>query len=203
MRVARAGLFPLVGALALTGAVRAAHITDKLAVGLYDSPGDGTPGRVLTSGTPLEVLDRRDRHCRVRLGDGVSGWLECRYVTDEKPARVMLLETQARAGRLRERLEGLKRQLDAKQLRLQELELRLRAARHIIAEQGGDPREPQTGVSPDVAAGDESAGPRGDARQPWHGGGLLPLLLGAAGGFLVGALLLFWRCRRRFGGLRI
>ena len=31
----------------------------------------------------------------------------------------------------------------------------------------------------------------------------LPVLLGAVCGFAVGALALFWRCRKKYGGLKI
>jgi len=198
MRIARAGLL-LLGALALATAARAAHITDKMAVGLYDAPDDEPPRRVLTSGTPLEILDRGGRLCKVRLGDGDGGWLECRYITDEKPARAMLVEVQARAGRLWDQVEELKRQLDAKQQRLQDLDLRLRAAEGIVLEPVANPDT----VALASAGRDEIERPQADARTKWDLERLLPALLGAAGGFVLGALLLFWRCRRRFGGLRI
>lgn len=199
MRTARSGLL-LLGALLLAPTARTAHITDKMAVGLYDSPADETPGRVLTSGTPLEILSRSGGHlCKVRLGDGDAGWLECRYITDEKPARAMLLEAQARAGRLWDQVDELKRQLDAKQQRLQALELRLRAAEHMVAKQNAGP------VSVALASVelDETERPTGNTQKKWDLERPLPTLLGAAGGFALGALLLFWRCRRRFGGLRI
>ncbi len=198
MRTARAGLF-LLGVLILAPAARAAHITDKMAVGLYDSLGDETPGRVLTSGTPLEILDRGGRLCKVRLGDGDGGWLECRYITDEKPARVMLLEAQARASQLWDQVAGLKQQLDMKQQRLKELELRLRAAECMVSEQGAG-LVPVALVSAERVEIERS---KDDAQTQWDLEKPLPALLGAAGGFALGALVFFWRCRRRFGGLRI
>lgn len=77
--------------------LRAAHITDKLVVGLYPGPSaEGTPSRLLSSGTPLDVLDRKDGFTQVRLADDASGWVESTYITDEKPAMAMLLETQAK-----------------------------------------------------------------------------------------------------------
>ncbi len=198
MRAAGAGLL-LLGILTLTTAAQAAHITDKMAVGLYDTPGDETPERVLTSGTPLEILDRSGRLCKVRLGNGDGGWLECRYVTDEKPARAMLVESQARAGQLWDQVEELQRKLEAQQQRLQELELQLRAAERIATEQGAGP------VSVAFASTERDAieRPRSDARAKWDLERLLPALLGATGGFTLGALLLFWRYHRRYGGLSI
>ena len=99
--------------LVIGGATQAAHITDKLAVGLLDTPDAQTPRRVLVSGTPVEVLEQAGAMCRVGLGDDDGGWLECRYVTREKPARAMLLEAQARAGEMRRRIESLERQVQS------------------------------------------------------------------------------------------
>ncbi len=112
----------------------------------------------------------------------------------------MLVEAQARAGQLWDEVEGLKRQLDAKQQRLQELELRLRAAERMVVEQGAGP----VSVALASAERDETERIKGDAQAKWDFERPLPALLGgAAGGFALGALLFFWRCRRRFGGLRI
>jgi SH3 domain protein len=84
--------------------LRAAHITDKLLAGLYDKPGADKPLRLLQSGTPLDVLEKKGDHAKVRLGDGTIGWVEQRYLTDEKPARALLLEVQAETARLRDEL---------------------------------------------------------------------------------------------------
>jgi len=93
---------------ALTGPLGAAHITDKLVVGIYAEAGvDAPPVRLLSSGMPLEVLRREGEFVEVRLADGVQGWVESRYVTDEKPAKAVLLETQTRLRALSDRLKAL------------------------------------------------------------------------------------------------
>ncbi len=90
----------------------AAHITDKLVVGLYPAPtAEDAPLRLLASGTPLEVLDRRDGFVEVRLADDSVGWIESRYVTDEKPAKAQLLETQARLRQTRAALAALQQRV--------------------------------------------------------------------------------------------
>ncbi len=92
-----------------TGAATGAHITDKLVVGLYAEPGtEGSPIKLLASGTPLEVVQRKGDLVEVRMADDVSGWVEARYVTEEKPAKAMLLETQTRLRALTKELEALK-----------------------------------------------------------------------------------------------
>ncbi len=89
--------------------VWAAHITDKLVVGLYNGPGaEGTPLRLLSSGTPIEVLRRKDDFAEVRMADDTTGWVEAGYVTEEKPAKAMLLETQARLRQMGMELAALR-----------------------------------------------------------------------------------------------
>ncbi|MGB5614201.1 MAG: SH3 domain-containing protein [Sedimenticolaceae bacterium] len=92
----------------------AAHITDKLVVGMYAEPGaGGSPLTLLSSGAPLEVLQRRDGFVEVRLADERKGWVEATYVTEEKPAKAMLLETQARLRHMGLQLAALKEKCPA------------------------------------------------------------------------------------------
>lgn len=95
--------------LGATPSVLAAHITDMLVVGMYAEPADGgTPLRLLSSGTPLEVLQQKDRYSEVRLADDTRGWVESTYITEEKPAKAMLLETQARLRQMGIELAALR-----------------------------------------------------------------------------------------------
>ena len=99
--------------LSFVAAVQAAHVTDKLVVGLYKSPkAEGTPSQLLTSGTPLEVLQRKAGFVEVRLNSEQTGWIEADYVTDEKPAKAMLLETQARLRQMGLELAKLRGQTE-------------------------------------------------------------------------------------------
>ncbi len=99
----------LVALCTLAGTVSGAHITDQLVVGLYDGPAaEGTPSRLLSSGTPLEVLRREGTFAEVRLADDTRGWVESTYVTEEKPAKAMLLETQAKLRQMGLELAALR-----------------------------------------------------------------------------------------------
>lgn len=87
----------------------AAHITDKLVVGLYGKADlSGKPDRLLTSGTPVEVLEEQEDKARVRLGDGTIGWIEARYVSEAKPAAMALLEARAEIRRLKHQLQSVR-----------------------------------------------------------------------------------------------
>lgn len=102
--------------LLVIGSAQAAHITDKLLVGLYDKPDSSTkPIKVLPSGTPLEILEQKDTFSRVRLGDGMEGWVKSVYISKEKPARAMLLELQAKLGTLQNKLQQAEKELKTAQ----------------------------------------------------------------------------------------
>jgi hypothetical protein len=163
-----------------------AHITDRLVAELYDAPdAAATPERLLETGTPLEVLEQEERFIRVRLSDGSTGWVERRYVTDEKPSRVRLLELQAETGALKHRLAEAERALAAARARLGQ-------------------HSPSAGPSPrrDPGGTSEQAPRSAGAPAPglWH-----YLAFGAALviGFGAGVAAYDHRVRRRFGGFRI
>lgn len=83
-----------------------AYITDKLVAGLYqEARVSDKPIKVLNSGTPLEVISRENGFVKVRTSGGTVGWVEATYLTDEKPARSILLDTQAKVSMLQKKLE--------------------------------------------------------------------------------------------------
>lgn len=83
------------------------YITDKLLAGFYASPDLASqPLRALPSGTPMEVLEEKANFSRVRLGDNSQGWVETRFITQEKPAKMMLLELQAKYATLKRQGNG-------------------------------------------------------------------------------------------------
>ncbi|MEJ2048129.1 MAG: TIGR04211 family SH3 domain-containing protein [Dehalococcoidia bacterium] len=98
--------------LLIATTLQAAHITDKLLVGIYETPDNSTkPQKVISSGTPLEVLKKEGSYSLVRLGDGSEGWIKSTYITAEKPAKAQLLELQAKTGELEQKLQQAENQL--------------------------------------------------------------------------------------------
>ncbi len=96
------------------GSAQAAHITDKLLVGFYAKPDPASqPTKVLPSGTPLDVQKKNGAFSKVRLGDGKEGWVKTIYISNEKPARAMLLELQAKSGTLQNKLRQKEKALKA------------------------------------------------------------------------------------------
>ena len=104
----------LVAALLLAaGAAGAdtAWISDRLQAGLHEAPDpSSTVLTLLSTGTPVEVLER----------DGIEGWLDAMYLSDDKPDALVLAEVEAaRADAVaelesaRSRIEDLEAQLAA------------------------------------------------------------------------------------------
>ena len=54
------------------------------------------------------MLKRQDGFAEVRLADDSKGWIEATYITEEKPAKAMLLETQARLRQMGLELAALR-----------------------------------------------------------------------------------------------
>ncbi len=208
----------------IAGPVTGAHITDKLVAGFYAEPSTaGTPLRLLTSGTPLDVLERDGDFARVRLADQTQGWVEATYVTEEKPAKAVLLETQARLRQMGLELAALRekqglgppappeaelrRMLVVAESRIAELEAQLAgrlpegAAQRRLAELEHSVQQALELLA--KAQGYELHRPQnGDGfvgRYRTWVVGLLALLLGFGGG----VALLDYRNRRRHGGFRV
>ncbi len=107
----------------LCGSVQAAHITDKLAAGLYPKPdASGQPLRLLVTGTPVEEIKHQGIFTQVRLADGATGWIQSEYLTDEKLAQVKLLELQAETAQVKQQLADAQARDAADKTRIAELE---------------------------------------------------------------------------------
>lgn len=92
--------------LLLPTLVEAAHITDKLLAGMYAKPTIvEQPVQLLPSGTPVELMGEQDGFVKVQLVDGKTGWVEKRFLSEEKPAKVRLLSLQSKYRQLQEKLD--------------------------------------------------------------------------------------------------
>ncbi len=86
--------------------VNAAHITDKLLAGMYVKPNNTQqPIELLPSGTPIELIGEARGFVKVQLVDGKTGWVEKRFISEQKPAKVRLLSLQSKYRQLQEKLD--------------------------------------------------------------------------------------------------
>ncbi|PHR50704.1 TIGR04211 family SH3 domain-containing protein [Cycloclasticus sp.] len=92
--------------LFLPAMANAAHITDKLLAGMYAEPNNSEqPTQLLPSGTPVELIGEAKGFVKVQLVGGETGWVEKRFLSEEKPAKVRLLSLQSKYRQLQEKLD--------------------------------------------------------------------------------------------------
>ena len=91
----------------------AAHITDRLLAGMYSSADvSSDPIKLLPSGTPLEVLTEEKGFVKIQLVDGKEGWVEKRFLSANKPAKVRLLVLQGKYKELQAEFDEANKELD-------------------------------------------------------------------------------------------
>ncbi|CAN5135365.1 hypothetical protein BH24PSE2_BH24PSE2_04180 [soil metagenome] len=170
------------------------YVTDILRLGLYaQAETDGKPVRYLTSGTALEMLERRGNTARVRAPDGAEGWVRATYLVDEQPARFRLAQLESSHTALADELAGTRRELAAAQDTVTSLQNQLASiedsGRSLAAlERENRALQRRIGSMRYLVPGS------------WALAGLgVSLLLG----FIVGVTFLDYLIRRRFGGVRI
>ncbi len=181
--------------LLLSSPLSAAYITDKLLAGVYEKPqASANPLQVLPSGTPVELLKTAGNFTRIRLPNRSEGWVESRFISEERPAQVMLLELQATAGELRHKLQQAEAALEQRNKTSPDrtaTEKRLAEAEQQVN------RLTQSLYEAESRLADKQ---RLSALPLWllPAAGLLLLL-----GFISGIVFRNYRLRKRLGGLRL
>lgn len=175
-----------------------AYVTDNLRLGLHQVADTSDRAfRSLDSGQQLEILSRDRNYAHVRLPDGVQGYVKAAYLVDDKPAKLIVAETQAEVERLQAALEELRRQFAAPAATISELET-----------EAGELNTRLAADSARIAELSEE-NTRLRSRQAQHQYSLpLSWVAGATaicliGGFLLGLWWVDRRSRQRHGGIRI
>jgi SH3 domain protein len=186
-------LLPATGALAET-----AYVTDNLRLGIHQASDTSDRAfRTLESGQELEIISRDRNYANVRLPDGVEGYVKAAYLVFEKPAKLIVSETQAANDELRQQLEDTKAAFAQPAETIAALEEQLaeaKAAAETSASQVGE-----------LTAQVEGLRGRQDQFKysmpiTWVGGAMFVCLLA---GFLAGLWWVDRTSRKRHGGIRI
>ena len=175
-----------------------AYVTDNLRLGLHKAADTSDRAfRTLDSGQELEILSRDRNYANVRLPDGTVGYVKAAYLVDDKPAKLIVAETQAEVDRLQAELEQLRQQFAGPAATITSLEQQsaeLQSALDDSQAQIDDLNEQNSDL-------------RGRQEQYkyslpliWVGGAIGVCLIG---GFLLGLWWIDYRSRRRHGGIRI
>lgn len=175
-----------------------AYVTDNLRLGLHEASDTSDRAfRTLESGQALDIISRDRNYANVRLPDGTQGFVKVAYLVFDKPAKLIVAETQADNDALRRELEEAKAAFAAPAATIDALRQQLadaEAAATLSAAEAADlalqvdgfrSRQEQFKYSLPIT---------------WVGGALFVSLLA---GFLAGLWWIDNRSRRRHGGIRI
>jgi SH3 domain protein len=121
--------------LPLQGIAETAYVTDNLRLGLHRAQDTSDRAfQTLDSGQQLEIISRNRNYAQVELPDGTPGYVKVTYLVFDKPAKLIVAETEAELQDVRRQLNELKRafaapaatieslqsQIEQKQLQLDE-----------------------------------------------------------------------------------
>lgn len=185
-------LMPL-AALAETG-----YVTDNLRLGLHQASDTSDRAfRSLDSGQELEIISRDRNYANVRLPDGVEGFVKAAYLVFDKPAKLIVAETQAANDALRQELADTKAAFAAPASTIDSLQKQLAASQATASKSEAQVFE-LTGQL------DELRGRQDQFKYSmpitWVAGAMFVCLLG---GFLAGLWWIDRSSRKRHGGIRI
>ena len=191
-------LTALVALLPLVAAAETAYVTDNLRLGLHQAADTSDRAfRTLDSGQELEILSRDRNYAHVQLPEGVQGYVKAAYLVFEKPAKLVVAETNAERDQLLADIELLRQQFAGP------------AETIATLEQNNEALQAQLDDSVARVADLDEENTRLRNRQAqqqfslpitWVTGAIAVCLVG---GFLLGLWWVDVRSRRRHGGIRI
>ena len=194
--------FPLLMALILQAPVQAqseiGYVTDNLRLGLHQAPDTSDRAfRTLESGQSLEIISRNRNYANVRLPDGVEGYVKAAYLVFDKPAKLIVAETEAERAALQKELEETKSAFAAPAATIASLEAKL-AESQAAAETSAGQVETLTSQVEDFRGRQDQF--KYSMPITWVGGAMFVCLLA---GFLGGLWWVDRASRKRHGGIRI
>jgi hypothetical protein len=93
-------------------AAQAAFITDKVVVEVHAQRfNQGAVLKTLSSGSSVEIILSDGKFSRIRTTDNITGWVESKYLSNEKPVQLEYLELLAKSKGLEARLKTAEEQL--------------------------------------------------------------------------------------------
>jgi SH3 domain protein len=175
-----------------------AYVTDNLRLGLHQAQ-DTSDGsfRTLQSGQNMEIINRGQNYAHVELPDGTQGYVKAAYLVFDKPAKLIVAETQAQVDQLQAELNKTKEAFAAPGATIASLEQQL--AETTVA------LEKNKILTDELAEQNDSYRDRHDQFKfslpiAWVGGAMAVCLLA---GFLLGLWWVDRNNRKRHGGIRV
>ena len=190
-------LLGLVTLLPLFAAAETAYVTDNLRLRLYADAELTSVVDTLVSGDEFEVLSRNRQTALVQLPDGRRGYVSAGYIVYDKPAKLIVAETQAESERLSAELDELRAAFAEPAALVERLEAESRDMQERL-----DAATARAAELEEANAALERRQERYRFSLPyrWVGGALAICLIA---GFIGGLWWVDRRSRRRHGGIRV
>ena len=186
--------------LALPALVSAetAYVTDVLRLGLHQAEDTSDRAfRTLESGQEMEILSRTRLYAQVQLPDGTQGYVKAAYLVSEKPARLIVAESEAATASVQQELDEVRAALAEPAQTIDALKSDVAELTESLAQANAE------------LDGEKSERQRLESRQEqyryslpvsWVLAAIIACLIG---GFLLGLWWVDHRSRKRHGGIRI
>jgi SH3 domain protein len=175
-----------------------AYITDNLRLGLHRAADTSDRAfRTLESGQELEIISRDRNYANVRLPDGVVGNVKAAYLVFEKPAKLIVTETQNANEKLQQELDTTRAAFAAPAATIDTLEKQVAEKNAALDASAAQVAELTT---ENVDYQDRYGQYKYSLPFKWVAGAMFVCLLG---GFLIGLWWIDVRSRKRHGGIRI
>ena len=190
--------FALWVALPVAALAETAYVTDNLRLGLHQAVDTSDRAfRTLESGQAVEILTRDRNYAHVQLPDGVLGYVKVNYLVYEKPAKLIVTETQVENEKLAQQLEDTKRAFAGPAATIDSLENDVAQQKAALAESDSKLQEL---IQENNRFRRRQSGYKYSMPFPWVASALGVCLLA---GFLLGIWVVDYRSRKRHGGIRI
>ena len=190
--------FALWVALPVAALAETAYVTDNLRLGLHQAVDTSDRAfRTLESGQTVEILTRDRNYAHVQLPDGVLGYVKVNYLVYEKPAKLIVTETQVENEKLAQELEDTKRAFAGPAATIDSLESNVARQKTALAESDSKLQEL---IQENNKFRRRQSGYKYSMPFPWVASALGVCLLA---GFLLGIWVVDYRSRKRHGGIRI
>ncbi len=190
--------FALWVALPVAALAETAYVTDNLRLGLHQAVDTSDRAfRTLESGQAVEILTRDRNYAHVQLPDGVLGYVKVNYLVYEKPAKLIVTETQLENEKLAQQLEDTKRAFAGPAATIDSLESNVARQKTALAESDSKLQEL---IQENNKFRRRQSGYKYSMPFPWVASALGVCLLA---GFLLGIWVVDYRSRKRHGGIRI
>ena len=94
------------------------YITDKISIKVYAQKNNNSKViKTLPSGTIVKAVNREEQYTKVLTKDDIEGWVESKYLTNEKPTQIEYLQLAAKYKSAQDKIQDYETRL----LEMQEL----------------------------------------------------------------------------------